>query len=263
LLAPVVDCVLYSAPMDTNPPGPQASSDAQPHVCPHCGACACGGVPDVSAENIAMLGVLAKVGTKIVQAIGEKFDATGHLSNEEAVVLEIVTRATRRTLALRERLNTDSQKTPEERAAARARRAEAAERARLDAKRHKVKRILKRALDAGQPDRENLLHEMYERLLDPDFDIALTREDVFAVVLRVCKDFGITPKNEFWSDDLLAAEIAATDADINRYEAERAAGLAAMAAGADWREGIEWGSPPDAAAPPPDAPRGPDPPDTG
>jgi signal recognition particle GTPase len=220
-------------------------------------------VPDVTAENLAMLGVLARVGTKIIQAIGDKFDATGRISQEDAVVLEIVGRATRRTVAVRERISADSKKTPEERAAERARRAEAAEGARLDVKRDKMKRVIGRAVDAGQSDRENLLHEMYERLLDPDVEMALTRQDVFAVVRHVCQEFGITPKNEFWSDDLLAAEIAAADADIQRYEAERAAGMAAIAAGADWREGIEFSPVPDAAAPPPDAPLGRDPPDTG
>ncbi len=199
-----------------------------------------------------MLGVLARIGTAIVANIGQRFEASGgQIGHEDALVLEVVTRSVRKTIALRARLYADSRKTPEQLADERARRAEAAERARLREKRDKVGRGLRRVVETepGLSVRENLLSDMNERLLDPDIDIALTQQDVTAIVLGICRDFGIVPQNEIWSQAALRAGIAEADEGRRRYEAERAAGLAAVAAGADWRVGVEFSSwPADQAA---------------
>lgn len=278
--------------MDTTPTGPQPASAPPPHACPHCGAGGCG-VADPAADNVAMLGVLARIGTAIVAAIGQRFEASGgRLEQDDALVFEIVSRSVRKTIALRGRLYADSRKTPEQLAAEQVRRAEAAERARLREKRDKVGRGLRRIVDTepGLAARENLLSDMRERLLDPDIDIALTQQDVTAIVLGICKDFGIVPRNEIWSHAALRWGISEADAQLRRDEAERAAGLAAVAAGADWREGVEFSSwpanqatagaagppaappdrpqsewPPDILGdrPPPDLTRGRRPPDTG
>jgi hypothetical protein len=186
--------------------------------------------------------------------------AGGSPGHEQAVVMEIVSRSTRRTLALTVKILADSRKTPEERAAERAERAAKAERRRLQDKMRKVERgaaaIIKR--ESGPSDRENLLGDLHERLFYPDVDIALLHEDVSAIVMGVLKDMGVAPTRETWSDALMAHEITAASAELQRYEAERAAGIAAAAAGADWREGIEFSPVPEA-----EMTRGRDPPDTG
>jgi hypothetical protein len=240
--------------MNLDATGPQVSSEPPPHACPHCGAGGCGGAPDPAAENLEILSRINKVGAAILESMGRQHAAAGGFSHQEAVTYEIVSRATQRGVLLRERMVAESKRTREERAADRARRAEAAERAKLHDKRDKVRRGVKRQIegDKARPNRENLLADLNDRLLDPDIDVALTQQDIFKIVLGICKDLGVTPKNEYWSDAMLTHEIFAAEAEIARYEAERAAGIAAQAAGADWREGIEYGpgtGPPD----PPDS----------
>jgi hypothetical protein len=230
-------------------------ADAHPHACPHCGT---GGVADPMPTVCAMLTELAGYSLRWMRLVTEQAEAAGGSPNhEQAVVMEIVSRSTRRTLALTAKIHADSRKTPEERAADRAERAAKAERRRLQEKMRKVERgaqaIIRR--ESGPSDRETLLDDLHERLLYPDVDIGLLREDVSAMVMRILQDMGVAPKREIWSDALMAHEISAANDELARYEAERAAGEAAVAAGADWREGIEYGSPPDATAPPSERPR--------
>jgi hypothetical protein len=250
--------------MDTNSAGPQASSDAHPHACPHCGSGG-GGVANPMPAVCGMLLELAGFSLRWMRLVTEQAEAgPGPPTHEQAVVMEIVTRSTRRTLALTAKLHANSQKTPEERAAERAERMAKAERRRLQEKMHKVERgataIIRR--ESGQSDCEHLLGDLHERLFYPDVDIALLREDVSAIVMGVLKDMGVAPKGEIWSDALMAREISAASDELARYEAERAAGIAAVAAGADWREGIEYSPVPEAETPSPDVPPRP-PPDTG
>jgi hypothetical protein len=235
--------------MDTNQTGPQASFDAHPHACPHCGS-GCGVADpmaqDPMAQDWAMLTELASLSMRMVRMMTLKAEAAGDLNEQEARVLDIVSRSTRRTFALKARLLADSKKTPEERAAERAERAAEAERQRLSEKRTRlelgVKSIAKR--ESAPSDHEKLLTDLNERLLDPRIDTAMLHEDVTTVALRVLKEVGITPKQEIWSDALMAHEISEASAALARYEAERAAGEAAMAAGEDWRVGIEFSPPP-------------------
>jgi hypothetical protein len=222
--------------MNLDATGPQVSSEPPPHACPHCGAGGCGGAPDPAAENLEILSRINKVGAAILESMGRQHAAAGGFSHQEAVTYEIVSRATQRGVLLRERMVAESKRTREERAAG-----IAAQAAGADWREGKAR-----------PNRENLLADLNDRLLDPDIDVALTQQDIFKIVLGICKDLGVTPKNEYWSDAMLTHEIFAAEAEIARYEAERAAGIAAQAAGADWREGIEYGpgtGPPD----PPDS----------
>jgi hypothetical protein len=235
---------VYCAAMDTAPPDPGLAVDPAA-AGRHFGAG--GGVPDLTGALCGMLADLAGYHLRMVKLTTEQAEKAGHLGHEEAVVLEIVSRSTRRTLALMARLHAESKKTPEQLAAERAQRAAAAERALLREKKAKVERSAAAVVgrEAGPSDRENLLSDLHERLLYPDIDIALLQEDVSAVVLRVLKDLKITPQQETWSDALMAYEFSAANADLARVEAERAAGQAAAAAGVDWREGVEFSAPPD------------------
>jgi hypothetical protein len=244
--------------MDTAPANVTLAAE-HAAACPHCGTGG-GSVADSMPAICTMLTELAGYSLRWMRVATEQMEAAGvSPGHEQAVVMEIVSRSTRRTLALAAKIVTDSQKTPEERAAERAERAARAERARL---REKITKVTQGAAavvrrEAGASEREYLLSDMRERLLYPDVDTALLREDVGPIVMRVLKDVGIAPKGETWSDALMAHEISAASDELARYEAERAAGIAAMAAGADWREGIDYGSPPEAEMPPPDVPPGP------
>jgi len=226
--------------MDIAPPDPGLAVDPAP--CPHCGAGG-GGVVDPTADNLALLGELAAINMRVVRIAARKVEAADDLDHGPAMVLEIASRTLRRTIALRQRLFRDSRKTPEQRDAEQARREAAAERARLSEKREKVRLSAEAMIrrESGQSDRENLFADLHERLLHPDIDIALTQQDVSTVVMRVLKDLGIAPKNEIWSDALMAYEISATHAEMTRIDAEREA---AAAAGVDWREGVEFTPPP-------------------
>jgi hypothetical protein len=200
-----------------------------------------------TALNVAMLSALAGIGMRMAEMMGERAEQAGYRAHEEAVVLEIVSRNVRRTIALSERLYEDSKKTPELLAAERAARAAAAERARLretkETERPSPEALQKR--ESGPSDRENLLSDRHERLLHPDTDLALLSTDVSAVVLRVLQDAGVAPKREIWSDALMAHEISATHAQMQAADDASAAGRAAAAQGVDWREGVEFSKPPD------------------
>jgi hypothetical protein len=198
---------VYCAAMDTAPPDPGLAVDPAA-AGRHFGAG--GGVPDLTGALCGMLADLAGYHLRMVKLTTEQAEKAGHLGHEEAVVLEIVSRSTRRTLALMARLHAESKKTPEQLAAERAQRAAAAERALLREKKAKVERSAAAVVgrEAGPSDRENLLSDLHERLLYPDIDIALLQEDVSAVVLRVLKDLKITPQQETWSDALMATSHA-------------------------------------------------------
>jgi hypothetical protein len=221
--------------MDTAPPEPAASH------CPHCGA-GC----DPTGLLCGILTKLAGLQMRLAEMKIERLLAAGDYNADDAMAVEVVSRNVRRTAALAKRFYEDSQKTPEQRAAEAARRAAAAERALLREKKHKVavsaEAVIKR--ESGPSDRENLLSDLNERLLYPDIETALLTQDVSAIVMRVLHDLGIAPKNEIWSTALMAHEIAAADAELSRFEAERKAGEAAMAAGGDWKEGVEFTPPP-------------------
>jgi hypothetical protein len=227
--------------MHTAPPDPGLAVDPPAAACPHCGA-GCGGVADPTGMICAMLTELAGLNMRMVRLATEQAEAAGHLGHEQMVVQEIASRTLRRTLALTKRIYDDSRKTPEQRAAELAQRAEAAERARLRDKKEKVQlsteAFVKR--ESGRSDREDLLGDLRERLLYPDMETALRREDVGTIVMRVLKDLRLASKSDTWSEALMAYEISAANAEMTRMEAEREAGQAAAAAGVDWREGVEF-----------------------
>jgi hypothetical protein len=228
--------------MDTAPANVTLAAE-HAAACPHCGTGG-GSVADSMPAICTMLTELAGYSLRWMRVATEQMEAAGvSPGHEQAVVMEIVSRSTRRTLALAAKIVTDSQKTPEERAAERAERAARAERARL---REKITKVTQGAAavvrrEAGASEREYLLSDMRERLLYPDVDTALLREDVGPIVMRVLKDVGIAPKGETWSDALMAHEISATHAEMKQIEA----GRTAPAPDVDWREGVEFSKPPD------------------
>jgi len=142
----------------------------------------------------AALVEITGAGLAMVRILKRKVEAADDVAPEEVMSYELVSRSLRRTVALTKCIIDDSRKTPEQRAAEQlrreadqGRRAEAAEQARLEGKRDHAKRsvaaVIKR--EACPSDREYLLADLHERLLHPDIDTALRREDVSAVAMRV------------------------------------------------------------------------------
>jgi hypothetical protein len=235
--------------MDTAPTDPGLAVDPAP-ACPKCGG---GCVGDATTLVCAALADVVGAGQVLARRLQRKFETADDVGSGDVADYDRLARAVRRTAALYRNFSEDSQKTPEQRAAeqlrreaAQDRRAEAAEQARLTAKRERVQQgaaaIVRR--ESEPSDREDLLSDLRERLLYPDIEDALPDQDVTTLVMRVLHDLGIAPRAEMWSAALMAHEARATHAELRRLEAERAAGEAAMAAGKDWQEGVEFTPPP-------------------
>jgi hypothetical protein len=228
--------------MDTETPDPGLAVGPAAAACPHCGG-GCGGVANPTALHCAALTEMIGIGLTIARLVGKRVEEMGYLAHEDAIGLEIVSRATRRTIALHKRVYEDSRKTPEQLAAERAARAAAAGQA-PPRERPEPGWPTAEAIANSEPgpsDRENLLSDMHERLLPAGAEIALLPEDVSAVMLGTLKELEIVPKRETWSDALMAHEISATHAEMKQIEA----GRTAPAPDVDWREGVEFSKPPD------------------
>jgi hypothetical protein len=192
------------------------------------------------ARHCAMLGDLAEVGMVLAGALRRQVEATGRCGPEEAASFDIISRAVRRGIALREKLLDESSMTEQERAAARAARAAAAAAARLVARREQVRVALERTIEAevrarglGRSDRERLLCDLHERLGDPDIARAFTEADNRAIIEGICKDLEITPRKETWSIRAMEIGVADTAAELRRVAAQFSASAAAAAAVAD------------------------------
>jgi len=171
-----------------------------------------------------MLTELAEMGMDLARMLHRTAQVTGR-TDGILLSLEMVGRFVRRTLALHKKVYEDSCKTPAQRAAEEAQREAAAEAARLRDRSGEVRR--RGEGDDGPSDRENLLSDMNERLLGPAFQGPATREAANAFVLQQCQHAGIAPKDELWSEALMASEIAAERERVRRMAAERAAPAAA------------------------------------
>jgi hypothetical protein len=201
------------------------------------------------ARHCVMLNDLAEVGMVLAGALRRQVETTGQCGPDEAASYEIIYRAVRRGIALRDKLLDESGLSEEARAAARAARDAVATERRLVVRRNQVRRAVERTIEVevkvrglGRSDRERLLADLHERLADPDIERALTRAEYRAIIEGICKDLEITPRKETWSDRALVAGIADTAAELQRVAEQfspSAAAAADLAACAD--------APPDAA----------------
>jgi len=210
---------------ETNPADPAPPTDAAACGCPHDGSLA---MADPTAQHGAMLAELGQIGMVLARTLERQVEATGRVGAEEAALYEGVSRAVRRTVALHAKLHADSRMSEEQRAAERASRAAAAALASLRARKDAVRRAVEDTIradaercQAAPGDTERLLGDLHERLLDPDIEAAFGQRDNSAIILGICKDLYITPRDEIWSDKLMEVEIPATAAALRRVAEDR------------------------------------------
>lgn len=171
---------------------------------------------------MAMLQELAEINLAVGNALRQQAVATGQAGPHDGPVLHEVNHGLRRTVALWKKLYDDSRKTDAERHAERMCRIDAEVRSRFRATRNFVQRALAavaraEADERGVPEQaERLTNDLYERVVDADIAQADTPEAVRAIILRLCQDAGITPRNEIWSEALMRRRISETKAEVER-----------------------------------------------
>jgi hypothetical protein len=201
--------------MDMNQPQAGLSTDAA-------------ALADPAAMHCAMLAELAEIGMAVARALRRQIEA-GQGVAEPVAALGEVALMVRRTIALHAKLHADSLLTYEQRAALRASRIAAAERARLQDRKEAVGRAVATEISAhaearGEPREktERLLADLNERLLDPVVEAAFGHRDNSAIILGLCKALDITPRKETWSDEAMHAGILEHAAEVRRAMAARA-----------------------------------------
>jgi hypothetical protein len=223
--------------MDTAPHTPEPACDPPDGgFCPHCGAGGAG-IDNPAKRHAEMLTELAEMGMDLARMLHRSAQVTGR-TDGILLSLEMVGRFVRRTLALHKKVYEDSCKTPAQRAAEEAQREADAAAARLRDRSGEVRR--RGEGDDGPSDRENLLSDMNERLLGPAFQGRATREMANAFIQQQCQRAGIAPKDELWSEALLAAEIKAQREQMRERAAAAAAPVAEQDSG--WRAAAAEGS---------------------
>jgi hypothetical protein len=173
---------------------------------------------------MAILAELNEILLAVGRAVRQRVTA-GSVSEIEMAMVNDVARGVRRTVALRQKLFEDSGRTEAERRADRLRRIDAEMRARLRQRRDHVLSAVDAEIRAyaerrGMPgEAERLMADLRERVVDADIARADTPEAVNALILGLCKDMEITPRNEIWSLALMRHEVSATKQEIDRVVA--------------------------------------------
>lgn len=176
-----------------------------------------------------MLSEFAEITMLLARAVGRRIAETGHAGQAEKDMLDEVGKSLRRTLALRKRFYDDSLRTAEQRHAENLRRIEVQARAQFRVRKAAVQRVIEDEIRlhverTGMPgDAERLLSDMHERLFDADIARASTKRDFDAICLSICKSLGITPRDDTWSDALMASETHLTLMEMREAIAEREA----------------------------------------
>jgi hypothetical protein len=157
-----------------------------------------------AAEDAEILSELAGIGMRLARLVEANVEAK--LAQDPAADLgradqmfARLSRSIRQTLALKAKLAEMGRK--------RATASETeglqhqADDARLRSRKTKVERAVTETIEAASPsDRENLLSDLYERLLDPDIEADLATGSIGEMVAGICDDLGIPPDREIWKD---------------------------------------------------------------
>jgi hypothetical protein len=154
-----------------------------------------------AADDAEMLSELAGIGMRLVRLVETNVEAK--LARDPAADLGRVdqmfarlSRSIRQTLALKAKLAEMRQKR------ATASETEMRQRQAAEARQHwrktRVERAVAETIAAAPSDRENLLSDLYERLLDPDIEADLAEGSIGEMVAGICDDLGIKPDREIW-----------------------------------------------------------------
>jgi len=97
---------------------------------------------------------------------------------------------------------------------------------RKDPRKERLRRMLEGSIDRNVDprDREEVLVELYERLEDPRTDAELGEHVLGVVFELICRDLGVEPDFESWSDQDLEI-VVPTQAEFEAWEAAGAVGL--------------------------------------
>jgi hypothetical protein len=156
-----------------------------------------------AAEDAEMLRELARIGMKLARLV--EANAETRMAQDPACDLgrvdqmfAKVSRSIRQTLALKAKLaELRGRRTAASLTEAEVRAADAARKRRRQAR---VERAVAETIEAaaGASDRENLLSDLYERLLEPDIEADLAAGSIGEMVAGVCDDLGIKPDRAVW-----------------------------------------------------------------
>jgi hypothetical protein len=156
-----------------------------------------------AAEDAQMLRDLAQIGMRLARLV--EVNAEARMAENPACDLgrtdqmfARVSRSVRQTLALKSKLA----EMLEKRVAAtwREDQEQEAEAARKRSRKARVQRAVAETIESqsSASDRENLLSDLYERLLDPDIEADLTSRSIGELVAGICDDLGLKPDREVW-----------------------------------------------------------------
>ena len=156
-----------------------------------------------AAEDAEMLRELARIGMKLARLV--EANAEAKVAQDPACDLgrtdqmfARISRSIRQTLALKAKLaEMRGKRAAASLTEAREQEADAARRRRRQAK---LRRAVAETIEAaaGAADRENLLSDLYERLLEPDVETDLAAGSIGEMVAGVCDDLGIKPDRAVW-----------------------------------------------------------------
>jgi hypothetical protein len=156
-----------------------------------------------AAEDAQMLKDLAQIGMRLARLI--EANAEARMTENPACDLgradqmfAKISRSVRQTLALKTKLAEmrEKPKAPIEKDV----QEQEAEAARRRSRKAMVERAVTETIEAesGPSDRENLLSDLHERLLDPDIEADLTSRSIGELVAGICDDLGLKPDREVW-----------------------------------------------------------------
>jgi hypothetical protein len=156
-----------------------------------------------AADDAAMLTELAGIGMRLARLVEANVEAK--LAQDPAADLgradqmfARLSRSIRQTLALKAKLAERGRKQAV--ATLTEMQQQQADDARQRSRKTRVERAVTETIEAGRGDAENLLSDLYERLLDPDIEADLASASIGEIVAGICDDLGIPPDRKIWKD---------------------------------------------------------------
>lgn len=187
-------------------------------------------------QQLQMLTTLAEIGLDLAAETARRVkcdpdaDGAGH-----AMAYSRIARAVRLTIALQSKVMAELIALDEaETNGIRAREAdaEAAGRRRVDARAHRVERIVHRIVDAEIDDEDaadRLCGDAWERLVDDDIYGDLSDRPIGEIVALICRDLGLSPDWSRWAGEAWAEAEAEAAPPSSPFAACAAAAVAELA----------------------------------
>ena len=172
-----------------------------------------GGFSERAERHLRMLAELAEIGMELARQVGRQaLDGGAEVDGDPGLKFARIARAVRQTVALEARLDSEARALEQQGAAARASR-EAAQRARVQQQKMRVKRLVEEAIsgatgrEADPDDAESLRLDLDERLEDPDIEAELGWRPIGVIFAGICQDLGIKADLSGFTDAELGFDI--------------------------------------------------------